>query len=83
VDVSDATAPREIGALDASSAAWGVWVAENRAYLAHGFAGLRIVDISDLSVPADVGSVATPDYAHGVAVSGNLAFVADWDSVCA
>jgi len=50
------------------------------AYVADGYAGLRVVDVSDPVHPMEVGSYDTPDNAFGVAVAGESAYIANRDA---
>jgi hypothetical protein len=54
-----------------------VAVSGSYAYVADGYAGLRVIDVSNPSSPREVGFYDTPGYASGVAVSGTYAYVAD------
>jgi hypothetical protein len=55
----------------------GIAVADGRAFVAAGSAGLRIYDVSHGGDPALLGSFQTSGYAEAVACSGTLALVAD------
>ncbi|MDP8207494.1 MAG: T9SS type A sorting domain-containing protein [Candidatus Electryonea clarkiae] len=64
-------------------AAWGITVLDDYAYVADGFAGLRIVDISQPDSLIEVGFFHPPGKAVDIEISGNYAFVAfhsDWNS---
>ncbi|UCH93281.1 MAG: hypothetical protein JSV88_23795, partial [Candidatus Aminicenantes bacterium] len=54
-----------------------VFVQNNYAYCAAGYAGLDIIDIRKASNPQRVGNYDTPDKAKKVYVTGNYAYVAD------
>ena len=69
-----------IGGCDTPGEAFSVAVSGDYAYVADGYAGLRVISIVDPAHPVEVGSFDTPGWAHGVAVSGNYAYVADCDS---
>ena len=58
-DVSDAAAPREVGALEFPEEIWGFRVRGDRAYVGNNFAGVGIVDISDPTAPAIISSHKT------------------------
>ena len=61
LDVSDPTAPAEIGStMPFSEFVEGVTVSGSLAYVAAGTAGLWIVDISDPAQPAEIGAYDTP-----------------------
>ena len=77
IDVSDPTAPREIGSLDTPGFVWSVAVSGNLALVADWNEGLRVMDVSDPTAPREIGSLDTPGFVWSVAVSGNLALVAD------
>jgi len=80
VDVSDPTAPTEVGAYDTPVDARGVAVVGSTAYIADGDWGLHIVDVSDPTSPRQLGFYDdTPGYARGVAVVGSTAYIADGD----
>jgi hypothetical protein len=66
-----------VGFWNTPSYAYDVAVAGSYAYVADGYAGLRVIDISDPTAPLEVGSCSTPGDAHGVAVAGSYAYVAD------
>jgi hypothetical protein len=79
VDVSNPTAPIEIGFYNTPGVARGVTVAGGYAYVADGYSGLRVVDVSDPAAPTEVGFYDTPGYAIEVTVAGDYAYVADHD----
>ena len=76
-DVSNPTSPLielfQAGGLD-------IAVAENRAYIAGGTSGFRVVDLSNPMSPALLGCLETPGVAVSVALDGDIAYVADGDS---
>jgi hypothetical protein len=76
VDVVDATAITELGALPLWSSAAGVAVAGTRMYVADSFAGLRVIEIGFPANPVQVGALATAGEALDVAVAGATAYVA-------
>lgn len=81
LDVSDPSAPRELGATEPFG--WyveGVAVAGEIVLAATGSAGVQILDVSDPSHPRRIGKYDTPGYAEGVAVMGRYAYVADGPS---
>ena len=69
--------PYEVGYYDTPDFALGVFVSGSYAYVADGYAGLRIIDVSNPSSPYEAGYYDTPDFARGVFVSGSYAYVAD------
>ncbi len=73
----------ELGSLNTSGSANGVYAAGNYAYVADGTKGLKIIDVSDKSNPVLVGNweytwqeLLGLAIAHDVVVSGNYAYVA-------
>ena len=72
------SSPAEVGFHDTPGSAIGVAVAGDRAYVADGEEGLRVVDVSTPSSPAEVASHATSDFAWGVTVVGDYVYVADY-----
>ena len=48
----------------------------NYAYVAAGFAGLRVIDLTQPSAPQEVGAFLTQSYTAGVAVQGHYAYIA-------
>ena len=62
------------------SAAYGIAVMGNHAFVAQGTDGLAIFDISDPAHPVQVGFTSTPHLALNVAAAGNYAYVADGQS---
>jgi len=55
-----------------------VFVRDNYAYVADGYAGLKIVDVSNPKSPECIGWYDTPYLAHSVYVSDSFAYIADW-----
>jgi hypothetical protein len=78
VDVSDPTRPVRVGLADTPDYVQDVTIEGSYAYVADGWAGLRIVDISNPSAPVEVGFYDTSGYSVGVAVTGRHAYVADY-----
>ena len=68
--------PELVGSYDTPGEPWGVALAGSYAYVADGFAGLRVIDVSNPAAPFEVGFVDTVE-AFGVAVAGAYAYVAD------
>ncbi|MEZ4648204.1 MAG: hypothetical protein R3E97_05345 [Candidatus Eisenbacteria bacterium] len=77
LDVTDPSAPFEIGALPFATFLVDMDLSGTSLYLADGV-GVHILDVSDPTVPTEVGQFTTPSSAQHVAVVDNLAFVADW-----
>lgn len=83
IDVSQPTAPREVGNVDTPGRASDVALTGNNALVADGFHGLQVIDVSDPGSPRIVGSVDTPGDANGVDfnVLSHQAVVADGTSI--
>ena len=47
----------------------------NYAYVAAGYAGLRVIDLTEPSAPREVGAFVTESYATGIAVQGHYAYL--------
>lgn len=78
LNVADPNAPNEVGGIEINAGAvTDVDVFEDKAYVAAGGAGLRIMGISQPINPKEIAFVNTPGYAEGVAVVGQYAYVAD------
>ncbi len=65
-----------IGSADIPDSAEGIFIADNRAYLAAGSGGLQIVDISDPKYPKVIKSLVTPGSASDVFVAGTTVYLA-------
>ncbi|MCP4845631.1 MAG: hypothetical protein GY901_11100, partial [Actinomycetia bacterium] len=55
-------------------------VAGDRAYVADGISGLRVIDVSNPALPVEIGALDTPGLAYDVEVVGDLAYLADGNS---
>ena len=66
----------QVGHVDAAGKTRGVQVVDSLAYVANGYAGLRILDLSDPRNPTELGHLKTYR-ALDVRVAGPTAFVAD------
>jgi hypothetical protein len=78
LDLSDPTAPRELGRLGPlPGVPAGLALVGTRLYVAADDAGLIIADVADPARPRVLGSVPTRDQAMAVAVDGTYAYVAD------
>lgn len=77
VDVSAASAPREVGAYDTPGQATGVAVLGNIAYVADRASGLRLVDVSNALHPTGLGAYNSSGSSYDVAVRGHLVYLAD------
>ena len=67
----------EFSRYETQSYGQGIFIKDDRAYLADRDYGLVILDISDLSNPHFLGSYNTSHYAREVTVRGDYAYVAD------
>ena len=76
VDVSNPSAPVEIGVYDTPGYAEDIAVAGQYAYVADGHCGLRIVDISDPAHPVEVAYAYPLNYVFDVAVDGQYVYLA-------
>ena len=47
----------------------------NYAYVAAGYAGLRVIDLTEPAAPREVGAFVTESYATGIAVEGHYAYL--------
>jgi hypothetical protein len=75
-DVTDPSAPLEIGFVDTPGEATDIAISGGHAYVADSGEGLRVVDVSTPSAPVELGSVDTTGPARGVAVARGHAYVA-------
>jgi hypothetical protein len=76
IDISNPRDPQLVGNYDTDTTeAWGVFVQNNRAYLAGG--GLKIIDVSKPSAPSLLGGLDTEGIIARVFVSGNYAYAAE------
>ncbi|MGQ9668164.1 MAG: LVIVD repeat-containing protein, partial [Anaerolineae bacterium] len=66
-----------LGELRTGANALGVKVLGNRAYMADGWAGLRVISVADPAEPQLLGSADTPGNAQAVDVAGEFAYTAD------
>jgi len=80
IDVSDPTAPIEVGSHSTRGYALAVALDGDRALVANRSDGLTLLDLSDPMRPVEVGHLDTPGSAWDVVVSDGLAFVADSQS---
>jgi hypothetical protein len=55
-----------------------VYVSGNYAYVADGYAGLRVIDVSNPSNPREVGYFDTPGYADGCLCFRELCLCGGW-----
>lgn len=66
-----------LGELRTGANARGVKVLGNRAYMADGWAGLRVISVTDPAEPQLLGSADTPGEAQAVDAAGEFAYAAD------
>jgi hypothetical protein len=93
VDVSDPTAPVEIGAFEVPLATRGIAVVDNLAYLTVLAylpfpvpfpppeiepSGMRVIDVANPSAPVQVGSIELSGSPNDIEVVGDLAYIADY-----
>ncbi len=76
LNISNKTAPVEVGRVETNGFIEDIALAGNYAYVADGSNGLVIVDVTNPAAPTLKGSYDT-GYSYGVAVSGNYAYVTD------
>ena len=69
--------PHIVGSIDTPGNANDVSVACNRAYVADGVAGLRIIDITIPATPTLLGALDTPGEANDLVIVGNRVYLAD------
>lgn len=77
LDISDVTAPSEVGRITTPSEVNDAVISGNYAYTVNGDAGLVIVDVSIPSSPSLAGSYDTEGFACDIAISDNYVYVAD------
>jgi len=79
IDVTNPSAPVEVGFYDTAWLAYRVAVAGTKAYVADANDGLRVIDVANPSAPTEVGFYDTPGTAEEAIVSGRYAYIADYD----
>lgn len=79
-DISNPSAPRQLGGYTLPQQVWGFRIAGDRAYVADGHAGIAILDVSAPAAPRLISLFKTPGQAKNVSVLGNRAFVANHNS---
>jgi hypothetical protein len=70
----------DIEILNDLSDAWAIEVSDDIAYIADGYAGLKIIDVRNPFHPIMIGATDTHDFASGVTVIGYTIYVADGSS---
>ncbi len=82
LDISDPTAPLQLGYSPAENGAWSVHVVDTIAYLPKWGDGIRLVNIADPTSPAELGYFQTPDDATWIEIRDSLAYVAErWSGI--
>lgn len=81
VDVSDPSAPVELGTGPCNDFALGVTVDGPLVYVADRYAGMAILDFTDPSAPEPLGSIALPSTCYEIVVDGGLAWVAEYNNI--
>ncbi|MCK4252307.1 T9SS type A sorting domain-containing protein [candidate division WOR-3 bacterium] len=76
LNVSNPTAPFEVGYFTASEPVYSVFVKDTLAYLAALGAGLRIVNVVDPTSPQEIGYYITTGSARDVIVNDSIAYIA-------
>ncbi|MBN2230707.1 MAG: hypothetical protein JW779_14050 [Candidatus Thorarchaeota archaeon] len=79
VNVSDPTAPVELGSFHDGGAPMSLDVVSDLVFVADQFEALEIIDVSDPSDPIEVGEYEGSGEIYDVQVVGDLAYVADWN----
>jgi hypothetical protein len=77
VDISNPSAPEEIGFYVTGNSTYGIAVDSHYAYLADGAGGLQIIDISNPTNPQKISSYSTPTSAYGIELKGNYVYIVD------
>jgi hypothetical protein len=73
LDISDPVSPKEVGEIVTPDVIEDIYIQQHYAYIADGWAGLRIIDVRDPSNPVETGSYNSY-YINKVVVSGSRAF---------
>jgi hypothetical protein len=77
LDVTDPTAPREVGAFERPFDAGPVFVSGSRAYVGDLYFGLWILDVSNPEAPTELGNtLSSADSVLSVHVVGDYAYIA-------
>jgi len=81
IDVSNPSAPTELGVCNTPGEAYGIAASGNYVYVADGPAGFQICNVSNPSASTVVGSYTDFGWGwgYGVAISGSYAYVGAWD----
>ncbi len=81
MDISDPTAPSQVGYYNTPGTAYNVVVAGDLAYVADGDLGIQILDVSDPTLPSLVATYShtrDPVFYRDIAIDGNFAYLADF-----
>jgi len=79
VDVSNpVNSVTQVGQFPTPSRAYDVAVADDYAFVADYYAGLKVIDVLYPAAPEEVGWLDTPGRAYAVKLAGNYAYVADY-----
>lgn len=76
LDISNPSVPVPLGAHETAGSAYAVKLANGRAYLSDGDAGLRVIDVNDLANMRQLGKVGLEGTAFNADVAGGYAYVA-------
>jgi len=76
IDCTFPDAPLLLGSLSSNYDIQSITLTDNRAYIACGFSGFRIIDIRDPTKPTELGSFGFDGRAEEVVLNGDLAYVA-------
>ena len=77
LDVSDPTAPVQLGYSPSENGAWSVTVVDTIAFLPKNADGIRLVNVADPTNPIELGYFPTPGAAFWVEVVDTIAYVAE------
>jgi hypothetical protein len=77
LDVSEPTAPAELGSLAVPGVTNDVDIVGDRVFLASGRSGWRVIDVTDPTAPVEIASLSAAGYARALEVIGDLAYLTD------
>lgn len=84
-DVSDPSAPRQMGYVSLPDNCTSLFVEGDYVYITAfedmGLSEVKVIDVSDPAQPVEIGSFRTPGMSHEVYVTDNIAYIADNDSL--
>jgi len=81
VDITNPSAPAEVGRCATPASAWNVAVSGDYAYVAARGAGVRVINIADPAAPHEVGAYTAPSDAYDVAALGDNIYVAGYGNL--